>query len=45
MKCKCKHEFCYKCGKNYKNGKSDCKCPIFDNDSFRPNWFNLCILK
>jgi len=32
MTCRCKFEFCYKCGKAYANGDSQCECDLFDSD-------------
>lgn len=28
--CRCGHEFCYRCGAEWKNKKATCSCPIWD---------------
>ncbi|KAJ8768752.1 hypothetical protein K2173_023656 [Erythroxylum novogranatense] len=32
MTCRCGYEFCYTCGAEWKNKKSTCSCPLWDED-------------
>jgi len=30
LHCRCGYEFCYTCGKEWKNKKASCSCPLWD---------------
>jgi len=30
--CRCSNVFCYKCGNEYVNGRSNCTCPLYDEE-------------
>ncbi|EPS63510.1 hypothetical protein M569_11273, partial [Genlisea aurea] len=32
MTCRCGHQFCYTCGAEWKNNKSTCGCPLWDDN-------------
>ncbi|KAF3329915.1 E3 ubiquitin-protein ligase rbrA [Carex littledalei] len=33
MTCRCGYEFCYTCGKQWKDKKATCSCPLWDEDN------------
>lgn len=33
MTCWCRHEFCYSCGAEYRNGQQTCQCAFWDEDN------------